>query len=186
MLSREMFCGSIGGVYNDNGSTCTVQRRSDGQRPSCLKAASNVMFYDDLGACYDFQRLDNSVYRERYRLTDKCYSELASFQTMVADEPGGLCSSVANWRGAKGVFIPSQFPVVSVSNTPRTRECSGHRTQSRCEAGLCSWSDAPTYVQCLDKSPEQCIAMCDTMGGDMTDGECAVPRCRPTQMQAVC
>jgi hypothetical protein len=181
MIPREQLCASMGGVYDDNGATCTLQRRSDGQRPSCLKAAAEVMFADDLGPCYDFQRLENSVYRERYRMTDTCFSQMDSFSALVADE-GGMCASVQNWRGAKGSFVPSQFPIVSVPQAPRVRECSVHRTQSRCEWGLCGWSDAPTYVQCLDKSPNDCIAMCDTLGGDMVDGECVVPRCRPTQM----
>mgnify|MGYP004215913817 CR=1 FL=1 len=183
-MSRDEFCLSIGGIYDDNGATCTLQLRSDGQRPSCYKAASDTMFYDDLGSCYDFQRLDNSVYRERYRLTDKCYAQLSQFNEIVAG-PRGMCSSVTSWRGAKGVFIPSQFPVVSIPQVPDARECNIHRTQSRCEYGLCAWSDTPTYVQCLDKSPNDCIAICSTMGGDMVNGECVIPRCRPSQMESI-
>lgn len=183
MIPREQFCASLGGIYDDNGATCTLQKRSDGQRPSCLKAAARQLFRDELGTCYDFQRLDNSVYRERYRLTDACFAQLDGFNERVVAE-NGLCASVGDWRGAKGVFIPSQFPVVSVPQQPVARECSVHRTQSRCEWGLCAWSDTDTYVQCLDQNPNDCIATCNAMGGDMVDGECVVPRCRPTQMDA--
>lgn len=182
MLPREQFCASVGGIYDDNGATCTFQRRSDGRRPSCLKAAADAMFYDDLGSCYDFQRLDGSVYRERYRLTDRCYAQLDGFYERVAGE-SGMCASVDSWRGARGNFVPSQFPVVSVPQIPKASECAVHRTRSRCEWGLCTWSDTPTYVECLGDSPNDCIAMCDKMGGTMEDGDCAIPRCRPTQTE---
>lgn len=181
MIDGHEFCTSIGGIYDDNGDTCTVQRRSNGQQPSCLRAASKALFADELGPCYDFQRLENSVYRERYRLSDKCNSQLQDFKSFALGKKG-MCSSVDAWRGAKGVFIPSQFPVVSISQTSTTRECNGHRTQSRCESSLCAWSDAPTFVKCIDKSSEECIQVCSAMGGELVNDECVVPRCRPTQM----
>lgn len=55
------------------------------------------------------QRLENSVYRER-----KCNSQLHDFKSIALGEKG-MCASVDAWRGAKGAFIPSQFPVVSIS-----------------------------------------------------------------------
>ena len=182
-LPRTKFCSTIGGLYDDNGATCTIQQRSDGEKPSCYKAAAAKFFYDDLGPCFDFQRLENSVYRQRYRLTDACMSQLNGFLSNVTDKDSGLCSEISNWRGASGSFIPSQFPVVSIPQKQDARDCRVHLSKSRCEAGLCSWSNTSTYVQCMDKSKNDCIAMCYKMGGDMINGECAIPKCRPTQME---
>ena len=183
-VSRSQFCSTIGGVYDDEGATCTLQERSDGIQPSCYKAAAGVLFYDDLGSCYDFQRLDNSVYRQRYRLTDTCVSQLNQFQLNVANSDG-MCAGAQSWRGASGVFIPAQYPLVTVPLVPDARDCNVHRSTSRCESGLCTWSDTPTYVQCVDGGADECIAMCSTMGGNVVDGECVIPNCRPSQMSEV-
>lgn len=179
---RVAFCQRLGGVYDENGATCTLQKRSDGMQPSCMKAAADKFFSDELGACYDFQRLDNSVYRQRYRLTSTCLSQLDRFEEDVMHPETGVCASVDEWRGAPGVFVPSPFPRISIPKTQKVQECSVHRSRSRCETGLCTWSETPTYIQCLDKSPNDCIATCTTMGGEMDGVECVVPKCRPTQM----
>lgn len=185
ILPRVAFCNRLGGMYDDDGATCTLQERSDGQKPSCLRAAAEALFSDELGSCYDFQRLDNSVYRQRYRLTDTCLSQLERFEAAAMDDEAGMCARVGSWRGASGVFIPSQFPVVTIPQKQEARECGVHRSRHRCEAGLCTWSETPTYVSCLDKSVNDCIATCTTMGGTLEGGECVVPSCRPTQMADV-
>lgn len=182
IIPRVAFCNRLGGMYDDDGATCTLQERSDGQKQSCIKAAAEALFSDELGACYDFQRLENSVYRQRYRLTDTCVSQLEQFEAAVMDQDAGMCASVGTWKGAAGVFIPSQFPVVSIPLKQEPQECSVHRSKHRCDVGLCTWSETPTYVGCIDSNINDCIATCTTMGGRFDGSECIVPKCRPTQM----
>tara|TARA_B100000683_G_scaffold153993_1_gene148840 strand:- start:381 stop:989 length:609 start_codon:yes stop_codon:yes gene_type:complete len=176
-VDKPQFCREIGGAYNPKEETCTLEKRSDGVQPSCFREAAKHVFADDNGACYDFMRLDEGKYRQRYRLTDKCFNKLPTFQKMVTSERSGMCEDTAAWVNAAGSFLPKEEGTVGPGDDKDPRHCRAHRSASRCEADMCEWSSSNTYVKC--EAGQDCQTTCRTMGGDMVDGECVIPKCRP-------
>ena len=181
-LTPGQFCDRARGAYDAAEGTCTLTRRSDGMQPSCYHAAAKHTFRDELGACYDFQRLPDGQYRQRYRLRGECWAQLPRFQQTVTDEKDGICANTATWPGAKGVALPERHRPVTPAPKLDPRSCRNHSSRSRCENAVCAWSETPTYVQCQSSdSVRECERSCHAMGGSMVEGECVVPKCRPMQ-----
>lgn len=181
-ITPGQFCEQVQGAYDGAEETCTLTRRSDGVQPSCYRAAAMHVFRDELGSCYDFQRLADGQYRQRYRLNEACWSQLPRFQQTVTDDRHGMCAATATWPGAKGVALPERHRPVTMAASSDPRSCRQQTTRSRCENAVCAWSDTPTYVRCqASDSVRACERSCHAMGGAMVEGECVVPKCRPMQ-----
>lgn len=177
VLGKQAFCEDLSGRFDPAQETCTFERLSDGLQPSCFHATAQKVFADDMGACYDFQRLDNGTYRQRYRLNDACWAKLPAFQQLATDPQRGVCRDPNAWMGAAGQFLPVSHGQVTPKPNDDPRDCRTHTSQSKCEASLCGWSEMSTHVRCAPGT--DCSRACFAMGGVVKANECVVPKCRP-------
>lgn len=176
-ITPQEFCSEVSGHYDSTSSSCTLEHRSDGVQPSCFRAAAQKLFSDEHGPCYEFMRTENGHYRQRYRLSETCWRMLPQFQQTVTAADVGICANIASWSNNPGTYIPQAIGTISSSKPLDPRNCRVHRSQSRCESDLCDWSASQTYVPCAPG--QDCQNACYAMGGDMHNGECVVPKCRP-------
>ena len=176
--SAEALCAEKKGTFSSIDQTCLVDRRGDTLQPSCLHSCGAVAMADEYGSCYDFERLGDGTFRERYRLSDAC---LANFDRFEKNCVSTICKDTKKWSEANGIFLGSNTAVEQV-RTQDHRECRQHRTEGKCTTAACAWSPTETAVECAN-SGGGCAKACDAIGGEMHGAECVVPRCRP--MKAV-
>ena len=177
-ITPQGFCTDINGTYDPEGSTCTIETRSDGVQPSCFRAMATHVMADDHGPCYNFMRLPNGRYRQQYRLNETCFAQLPQFQRMATNPQNGVCANTETWPNNPGSFVEQKQGVVTPEPPTDPRSCRIHRTESRCESDpSCNWAVSSSFVQCAPG--QDCTNACYAMGGDLKDGECVVPQCRP-------